>query len=211
MKPCSRCHITKPLDEFRNKADTKDGKAACCRICIRIVEGRKLREQGIPAKPAFLNRLWDNIRQCGHGDVCIYCCWPWMKSCSVYGYGRIGISFNGTDKIYHVTRIIFEIWHAKQLSNDLSICHHCDNPPCCNPTHLFHGTDYDNMHDCIKKGRNIKAIGVDASQTKLSEDDVKTIRLLKKDGLTSRDLGTMFGVSHTNINAILHRKTWKHI
>ena len=34
------------------------------------------------------------------------------------------------------------------------VCHKCDRPPCCNPDHLFVGTQLDNVADMLAKGRN---------------------------------------------------------
>ena len=45
--------------------------------------------------------------------------------------------------------------HTEQVSDDLEVCHTCDNPPCCNPTHLWKGTHQANMQDAREKGRLI--------------------------------------------------------
>lgn len=48
----------------------------------------------------------------------------------------------------------FRIFRGK-VKKGLFVCHACDNPPCCNPYHLFLGTPNDNTQDMINKGRQV--------------------------------------------------------
>lgn len=73
-------------------------------------------------------------------------CWLW-KGPRQRGYGYF---FNG-EKTVRAHRWSYE--YFKEPLNDLLCCHHCDNPSCVNPFHLFSGTQSDNMQDCVKKGR----------------------------------------------------------
>ncbi len=71
-------------------------------------------------------------------------CWVWNRGRSGGGYGR----YRG--KPAH--RAVWILFHGP-IPDGLFICHHCDNPPCVKPEHLFLGTPGDNMQDCIDKGR----------------------------------------------------------
>lgn len=77
-------------------------------------------------------------------------CWEYGKTCSEQGYGEIRI---GSQK----TRIPVHRWMATiahgQIPEDLIVLHSCDNPPCCNPSHLSIGTHADNHRDRQAKGR----------------------------------------------------------
>jgi hypothetical protein len=75
-------------------------------------------------------------------------CWVWTGRVNHKGYGKI--SWNGKESRVH--RVVYEHFRGS-VPEGLQVCHHCDNPPCCNPEHLFAGTALDNEWDKIAKGR----------------------------------------------------------
>jgi hypothetical protein len=75
-------------------------------------------------------------------------CWPWKLSKSNEGYGR----FSFGDRCVRAHRFAYQVSHG-EIPNGLRVLHTCDNPTCCNPTHLWIGTDNDNCQDKIAKGR----------------------------------------------------------
>lgn len=74
-------------------------------------------------------------------------CWEWIGFRQQGGYGYS--SFNG--RSMPVTRIIMHIMKGFDLASELDICHHCDNPPCFNPEHLFPETHQFNINDAKLK------------------------------------------------------------
>jgi len=76
-------------------------------------------------------------------------CWDWLAGKDKDGYGKIKI--NGKDLQAHRASWDF---HNGLIPEGMSVLHHCDNPSCVNPSHLFLGTTLDNMRDRDTKGRN---------------------------------------------------------
>lgn len=81
-------------------------------------------------------------------------CWPWTGSRVTSGYGSFGIN----KRLFASHRLSWFLAHGP-IQEGLHCCHKCDNPECCNPSHLFLGTAKENMMDMLIKGRGNKAKG----------------------------------------------------
>ncbi|MFF6966284.1 HNH endonuclease signature motif containing protein [Streptomyces anthocyanicus] len=78
-------------------------------------------------------------------------CWNWQGARSDTGYGHLA-SDEGPEVLAH--RFSYQL-HGGVISEGMVVCHRCDNPACVNPDHLFLGSQRDNVHDMISKGRNV--------------------------------------------------------
>jgi hypothetical protein len=97
-----------------------------------------------------------------------------------------------------------------EIPAGLCVLHKCDNPICCNPTHLFLGTHSDNFKDMWGKGRARpkSSLGEKHGMSRLTTEKVLAIRASTS---TECELAVIYGVSPTTIGDIRRRKTWKHI
>jgi hypothetical protein len=90
------------------------------------------------------DRFWTKIRLCDNG------CWEWDAAKIHGGYGVIRTG--RPHKMVKAHRFAWE-WFRGPIPPGLCVCHHCDNPPCVNPSHLFLGNNSDNVRDSMEKGR----------------------------------------------------------
>lgn len=77
-------------------------------------------------------------------------CWEWRGGKHSFGYGKVFVR----GKEYNTHRLMYSLAHPEQDISGLNVCHHCDNPPCINPEHLYAGTQSQNILDCVKRGRH---------------------------------------------------------
>lgn len=135
-------------------------------------------------------------------------CWVWKKK-TKNPYGSIDI--DGKHLLVH--RVVWKLVNGP-VPEGLDVLHTCDNPPCCNPKHLFVGTAKDNVRDMISKGRqnwsNLKPSGAHGEQigaSKLTEIQVREIR---QDTISQvKELAKLYGVTRQTITNIRFRRWWK--
>lgn len=145
-----------------------------------------------------MNRFWSKVDVTGPDD-----CWEWQASLSGGGYGQYWLD----NRQLKAHRVAWTLENG-EIPEGLCVCHHCDNPRCVNPSHLFLGTHRDNVIDGINKGRT--HIGVKNGNSKLDENDVKQIRVFANLGKTQREIGRIFGISKTHAGQIIRRERWNH-
>lgn len=149
-----------------------------------------------------------NDRLCLRGwDVADSGCWEICGVRHKQGYGQIKVE--GKTKFAH--RLAYEAW-VGPIPEGHIVRHKCDNPPCVNPGHLETGTQLDNARDRESRNRHDPARGENAGSSKLTEDEVRSIRSRYIPYKVSRQfLANEYGVSKTTITIILSRKGWSHI
>jgi hypothetical protein len=134
-------------------------------------------------------------------------CWIWTGPVSEEygeskGYGKSGIG--------SAHQIAWRVTYGP-IPKGLSVCHTCDNPPCCNPTHLFLGTGADNSADMVAKGRSLK--GARHPMVILNEAQIHEIRARyiprTNGGLAA--LAQQYSIAVSTVHAIISRTNWKHI
>ncbi len=74
-------------------------------------------------------------------------CWEWQRRRNAKGYGFTKLEY----KNVYAHRAAWELWNGKPIPSGLMVLHHCDNPPCIRPDHLYVGTTTDNMRDRMKR------------------------------------------------------------
>ena len=127
-------------------------------------------------------------------------CWEWQGMKSSDGYGELKVD----GKRHPAHRWIYEYTYGNIGS--LNVCHHCDNPLCVRPDHLFAGTQKDNIRDCIKKGRFAR--GEKNGQARLKDSQILEIRKLKAQGIKSPTIAKLFNIHEGHARKIMSGQKW---
>lgn len=130
-------------------------------------------------------------------------CWPFTGEHDRDGYGRLLVR----GQRIRAHRFAWHLTHGDP--GDLLVLHRCDNPPCCNPAHLFTGDHALNQADAAVKGRARQ--GEANGRAKLTEGDVRAIRTRLDAGETTREIAAAFGVSSHLVSLVGRRKVWAHV
>jgi hypothetical protein len=172
----------------------------------RKKSGQTMPNPGRPANTPDV--LWNKVDKRGEDE-----CWEWKGYKNHDGYGRTWIK----DRGYYAHRVIFNLANPNQISleapksTDRSgfVLHHCDNPSCCNPKHLYLGNFKDNTRDKIERGRGVDFSGDKGPRCKLTMDQAREARELRKQGKPVRELAILFGISLPSMKSLLNGKSYK--
>lgn len=152
------------------------------------------------------------IDRSGGADVC----WPWTGP-RKRSYGSFKVNDCGRRRVGRAHRLAWTLANGP-IPDGLCILHRCDNPPCCNPSHLFLGTQLDNIRDRDAKGRGghgdgsyPQACGEMAYGAKLTEQAVRQIRIQAVSGCTYAEIASHHNVSAVTARNVAVRISWKHV
>lgn len=146
-------------------------------------------------------RFWAKVDCFGPDD-----CWPWTAGKRL-GYGRLYVA--GRKETAH--RLAYAL-AVGPIPEGLCVLHRCDNPGCCNPAHLFLGTQADNVADMEAKGRAVHRSarpGEGHHAARLNAAQAIVIRAAT--GMSQRALAREYGVCQQTISDIVRRRRWAHL
>lgn len=138
-----------------------------------------------------MERFWSKVNKTDD-------CWEWTGYLSSKGYGSIYV--NGKQMKAHR----YSAQLAGMNITDMFVCHHCDNPRCVRPEHLFVGTNQDNVDDRMRKGRQVNAKYYHSKRV-LTNDQAREIRA---SNLGTKVLANQYGVSQGTVQKIRNNTTY---
>ena len=149
-------------------------------------------------------RFWAKVKKLPGENAC----WEWTANKTVGGYGKFGVK-GRKPRMITASHIAWELTYGKPPV--MRVLHHCDNPACVRPSHLFEGTQTDNMRDASAKGR--LRSGETHPRTKLTANQVREIREAYATGAySSRSLADKYGLCDGSaVIKIIHKKSWRHV
>ena len=194
---CGRPFFAKPYIALRPRA-------CCSEICACAIKTTD------PIK-----RFWSKVDKRGPDE-----CWPWLAGKGKDGYG----SFTAASRKTIGAHCFAYILAHGPIPKRLQVLHSCDNPPCCNPAHLWLGTALDNNRDSATKRRRAYgerhgshvhpervARGERNGNARLKTADILHIREMCQQGMTETKIAHLFNISQGVVSRIILRKSWKHI
>lgn len=119
-------------------------------MCVKHYGNWRRTGVAVIPKPPLDERFWAKV-----GISAEDRCWEWSGNRNPKGYGSFSPYWppvRGATKIAH--RWAWMLANGTEVPDGLLVLHRCDNPPCCNPGHLWLGTAADNSADMVLKGRS---------------------------------------------------------
>lgn len=132
----------------------------------------------------------------------LFGCWTYTGDLFEDGYGKFWMA----GKSRRANRVALEFSLGRALGPGMQAMHWCDNPPCCNPAHLFEGTNADNVGDRHAKGRDAR--GESNGNARLTREQVEAIRQRVAGGETRQLVALDVGVAWSTVDGIVAGRYW---
>lgn len=134
-------------------------------------------------------------------------CWPWTGSVRK-GRGR----FHLRGAAVTAPRYAIELKTGSPVPPEKFACHHCDNPICVNPAHLYVGDALSNAQDMVRRGRSNRARGSSHPAAKIDEPMALAIReAYSAGGVSMKDLAERFDTTRTTVQKVVTGARWGHV
>ncbi len=196
-RQCLRCQVT----FYPTTRQVKNGLGHyCSRQCCCNHRNRR------PPPPMTLAfRFWRHVNKDGPlpANASLGPCWEWTGSLAGSGgwaYGKLGRSPGSSEKVIYAHRLSYEL-HVGPIPDGSLVCHTCDRPSCCNPSHLFLGTPAANTHDMCEKQRH--------PGLKMNWAKVREARARHATGESIRVLAEAYDVCRGTMSMIINHRIWK--
>lgn len=196
-KVCRKCGEEKPAtaELFYRDGKRPDGLQMWCRSCSSAYGKSHYRASHRPV-PGHRERFWANVA-IGAPDEC----WPWRRAKP----GKYGF-FQADRRCTHAHRYAWIFTHS-DIDTGICVCHKCDNPPCCNPNHLFLGSHAENAADKVAKGRQSRA--TTHGRARLTTSQVREIRAMYRAGQLPRLIAQALGLNLSTVACVAYGRTWR--
>lgn len=133
-------------------------------------------------------------------------CSEWPGWLSVGGYGKVHVG----QKRRFVHRVAYEIKFGP-IPEGIKVLHRCDNPKCFRWSHLWLGTQADNIRDMDEKKRRVISRGESNGRAKLTWEKAQEILLIRREtGLSVKKLALQFGINSGTVSLLVRGLIWKH-
>jgi hypothetical protein len=148
------------------------------------------------------DRFWPKVDKSGD-------CWLWLGFIDHAGYGRFRVG-GRAGKSERAHRAAWEMTVAP-IPAGMELCHHCDNPRCVRPDHMFVGTHAENMADAAAKKRFTSPLGELSGRARFKDGDVLEMHRLHASGLGYRRIAKLVGTTKSTVYYVLTGRRWPHI
>lgn len=187
---CVSCSTVKPRSCFRDRRRT-------CREC----ETKAVRKGAPKPRGTLQERFWAKVEK-------TECCWLWIGGKTSGGYGHLSKGAAGAGFI-RASHVSWKIHRGSDVPAGMFVCHHCDNPTCVRPDHLFLGTPADNTADMDAKGRRSHMTGARGERNPNAKITATDAAAIRSDSRPSALLAAEYGMSKSGIKHIRRGRTWR--